>query len=477
MEWYMNSEVQDISLTEKIGYSLGDTASNLIFQTVLFFITYFYTDIFGIAPATLVTMFLVTRIWDAVNDPIMGAIADRTNTRWGKFRPYLLWVAIPFGLVGVAVFTTPDLSMTGKIIYAYVTYILLDFVYTAINVPYSALMGVMTSNARVRTILSQFRFAAAFLGALIIQYSVLKLVRVLGKGNEALGWQLTMVVLSILAIIMFFITFATTKERVKPPREQKTYLKEDLRDLFRNKPWLLIAGGTVFQLTYITIRNGSIIYYFKYFVGDQQLTLFGNTNMFSCDNMTSTFLIAGTLATVMGIVLTGWFSKVFGKRNTYVGFLGATGIFTAIFYFFAPGDVINMFIMQLLASFTFGPVSVLQWAMYTDTADYSEWKNHRRATAFLMAASLFALKLGVALGGALLAGLLAFHGYVQGGVEQTAGGVLGVRLVMSLYPAIPALIGAGVMLFYPLTNQMMVDIEKDLNDRRRKSEKQKPDKT
>jgi GPH family glycoside/pentoside/hexuronide:cation symporter len=473
----MDSETQNISLTEKVGYSLGDTASNLIFQTVLFFITYFYTDVFGIAPATLVTMFLITRIWDAVNDPIMGAVADRTNTRWGKFRPYLLWVAIPFGLVGVAVFTTPDLSMTGKIIYAYVTYILLDFVYTAINVPYSALMGVMTSNARVRTILSQFRFAAAFLGALIIQYSVLRLVKILGKGNEPLGWQLTMVVLSILAIIMFFITFITTKERVQPPREQKSYLKGDLRDLFRNKPWLLIAGGTVFQLTYITIRNGSIIYYFKYFVGDQQLTLFGNTNMFSCDSMTSTFLIAGTLATILGIVLTGWFSKVFGKRNCYVGFLGVTGIFTAVFYFFAPEDIILMFAMQLLASFTFGPVSVLQWAMYTDTADYSEWKNNRRATAFLMAASLFALKLGVALGGALLAGLLAFHGYVQGGVEQTAGGVFGVKLVMSLYPAIPALIGAGIMLFYPLTNKMMVDIEEDLNDRRRKSGEQEPDKT
>jgi len=470
----MNPEAQNISLTEKIGYSLGDTASNLIFQTILFFITYFYTDVFGIAPATLATMFLITRIWDAVNDPIMGAIADRTDTRWGKFRPYLLWVAIPFGLVGVSVFTTPDLSVTGKIIYAYVTYILLDFVYTAINVPYSALMGVMTSNAAVRTILSQFRFAAAFLGGLIIQYSVLKLVRILGKGNEPLGWQLTMVVLSMLAIIMFFITFATTRERVKPPREQKTYLKEDLRDLFGNKPWLLIAGGTVFQLMYVTIRSGSIIYYFKYFVGDQQLMLFGNTYMFSCDNMTSTFLISGTLATIMGIVLTGWFSKVFGKRNCYVGFLGVTGIFTAVFYFFNPVNIIPMFVMQLFVSFTFGPVSVLQWAMYTDTADYSEWKNHRRATALLMAASLFALKLGVALGGALLAGLLAFHGY-NPGVEQTSGGLLGVKLVMSVYPAIPALIGAAIMVFYPLTNKMMVDIEKDLNERRRDSGEQEPD--
>ena len=228
---------------------------------------------------------------------------------------------------------------------------------------------------------------------------------------------------------MFFITFSTTKERVRPPKEQKTYLKEDLRDLFGNKPWLLIGGATVFQLTYITIRSGSIIYYFKCFVGDQQLMLFGKTYIFSCDSMTSTFLIAGTIATILGIVLSGWFSRVFGKRNCYVGFLAATGIFTAVFYFFKPDDVVPMFIMQILANFTFGPVSVLQWAMYTDTADYSEWKNNRRATALLMAASLFMLKMGVAVGGALLAGLLAFHGYVRG-VEQTAGGLLGVKLVI-----------------------------------------------
>jgi GPH family glycoside/pentoside/hexuronide:cation symporter len=472
----MISKSQNISLKEKVGYSLGDTASNLVFQTIIFFITYFYTDVFGIAPATLATMFLITRIWDAVNDPIMGAIADRTNTRWGKFRPYILWVAIPFGLVAVATFTTPDLSMTGKIIYAYVTYILLDFVYTAINVPYSALMGVMTSNSAVRTVISQFRFVAAFFGGLIVQYSVLRLVRVLGKGNEALGWQLAMAALSVLAIIMFFITFRTTKERVKPPKEQKSYLKEDLRDLFANKPWLLIGVATVFQLMYVTIRNGSIIYYFKYFVRDQQLMLFGNTYMFSYESMASTFLIAGSVVNILGIILSGWFSRVFGKRNSYAGFLCATGIFTALFYFFKPGDIIPMFIMQLLASFAFGPVSVLQWAIYTDTADYSEWKTHRRATALLMAASLFALKMGVALGGALLAGLLAFHGWIAN-VEQTAGGLLGVKLVVSLYPAIPALIGAGIMLFYPITNKMMVDIEKDLNDRRRKSEEQEPDKT
>lgn len=467
----MNSEESKISLKEKIGYSLGDTASNLVFQTVVYFITYFYTDVFGLTPATLATMFLITRIWDAVNDPMMGAIADRTNTRWGKFRPYIFWGAIPFGIIVVATFTTPNISPTGKVVYAYTTYILLDLVYTVVNVPYSALMGVITSNAMVRTVVSQFRFIAAFLGGLIVQYSVLRLVKGLGKGNEPLGWQLAMVVLSTIAIIMFFITFATTKERVQPPKEQKSRVKEDMRDLFTNGPWLLIAFATIFQLTYVVIRNGSIIYYFKYFVRDQKLALFGKSYSLSYQSMASTFLILGSVMNILGVMLASWLSKVLGKRNSYVGFLGASGILTAIYYFFKPTDIIPIFITQVIASFAFGPVSVLQWAIYTDTADYSEWKNNRRATALLMAASLFALKMGVALGGALLAWLLAFHGFIPN-VEQTGKALLGIKLIMSFYPAIFAIMGAGIMFFYPLTNKIMVDIEKDLNERRKREQKE-----
>ncbi|MFB0524865.1 MAG: glycoside-pentoside-hexuronide (GPH):cation symporter, partial [Phycisphaerae bacterium] len=277
----MNHEQQKLSIKEKVGYSLGDTASNLFFQTFILFITIFYTDVFGISAKAVGTMFLITKIWDAVNDPMMGMIADRTNTRWGKFRPYILWFAIPFGIIGVLTFTTPDLSPTGKLIYAYVTYTLLMMLYTVINVPYSALMGVITSNARARTVVSQFRFVAAFLGGLIVQYSVLRMVERFGGGNEALGWQLAMAVLSSLAIILFFITFATTKERVKPPKGQKTTLKSDLRDLSKNTPWLLIGGATVFQLTHILIRTSCIMYYFRYFVQDQQVVLLGKTYSFS----------------------------------------------------------------------------------------------------------------------------------------------------------------------------------------------------
>jgi GPH family glycoside/pentoside/hexuronide:cation symporter len=457
-----------LSIWEKIGYSVGDTASNLFFQTFILFITIFYTDVFGISAKAVGTMFLITKIWDAVNDPMMGMIADRTETRWGKFRPYILWFAIPFGILGVLTFTTPDLSTTGKLIYAYITYTLLMMLYTVINVPYSALMGVITSNARIRTVVSQFRFVAAFLGGLIVQYSVLRMVKKFGGGNEALGWQLAMVALSVLAVVLLFITFATTKERVKPPKGQKTRLQDDLRDLSNNKPWLLIGGATVFQLTYILIRTSCIMYYFKYFVQDQQVTLLGKTYSFSYQGMVSTFFMAGSILTILGSILASWFSKIFNKRNTYAGFLGASGIFAALFYFLRPNDIILMFALQFLASFALGPVSVLQWAMYTDTVDYSELKTGRRATGLVMSASLFALKLGVALGSSILAWILAGYGF-KPNVQQTAETLQGIKLAISIYAAIPALIGAGIMFFYPLTNEKMVDIEAELVERRRQS--------
>lgn len=455
-----------ISLKEKIGYSVGDTASNLFFQTFIFFITIFYTDVFGISAKAVGTMFLVTKIWDAVNDPMMGLIADRTNTRWGKFRPYILWFAIPFGVVGVMTFTTPDVGPGGKLVYAYITYTLLMMLYTIVNVPYSALMGVITSNARVRTVVSQFRFVAAFVGQLIIQFSVPAMVAKFGKGDDALGYQLAMVVLSVLAIILLFITFASTKERVKPPEEQKTSLKIDLRDLGRNKPWLLIGGATVFQLTHILIRTSCIIFYFTYYVQDQQVTIFGNTYQFSYLGMFTTFVMAGSIVTILGSLLASWFSNVLGKRNTYAGFLASSGIFTAGFFFLGPSNIILMFLLHFLVSFSLGPVSVLQWAMYTDTADYSELKTGRRATGLIMSASLFALKLGVALGASTLAWLLAAYGY-EPNVEQTATSLTGIRMAISVYAAIPALLGAGLVAFYPLTNKRMVEIEEELIARRK----------
>jgi GPH family glycoside/pentoside/hexuronide:cation symporter len=465
----VQNAIVKLSIKEKIGYSFGDTASNLFFQVFILFLPIFYTDVFGLPAAAMGTMFLVTRIWDAINDPIMGMIADRTNTRWGKFRPYLVWLALPYGVLGVLMFTTPDFGVTGKLIYAYITYTFMMMIYTAINVPYSALMGVITSNSLERTGLSSYRFVGAFIGGIIIQASTMSLVKYFGNGNEATGWQWAMSCLSALAVVLFLLTFFSTKERVHPPKEQKSNFKQDLKDLFSNKPWLLIAGATVFQLTFIVMRNSSIPYYFKYYVLDQQLNLFGNIINLSYEGFTSSFLLVGSAAMITGVILTKWFSKILDKKNTYAGFLAGSAILSGLFYFVQPHNVILIYTFNIVISFLLGPVAVLQWAIYTDTADYAEWKFKRRATALIMAASLFALKLGVTFGGAIVGWVLAYYGFTanQPQTPETLGGIV---LLISVFPAIAGIVGGALMVIYPLTNKMMITIEEELTARRKNNQ-------
>jgi GPH family glycoside/pentoside/hexuronide:cation symporter len=463
----MQSETQRLSVKEKVGYSVGDTASNLYFQIFMLFITYFYTDVFGISARAAATMFLIGRIWDAVNDPIMGYIADRTNTKWGKFRPYLLWIVIPLGVLGVLTFTTPGFDSTGQLIYAYITYILLTMAYTAINVPYAALMAVITPSSEERTVVSTYRFVAVFAAQFIVQYAVLRLVSIFGRGNDAAGWPWAVACLSLLAITLYIITFVTTKERVKPIQEERTPFIQDLKDLFvTNKPWVFIGIATVFQLTFIVMRSSNIMYYFKYFVQDQQMSFLGNDYSFTFEGLASTFMLSGTALTITGAILTMKFSNLFDKAKTYAGFLGLAGISTGVYYFLSPENIFLIFGLNLVFSFSVGPVSVLQWAIYTDTADYSEWKTGRRATGLLMAASLFALKLGLAIGGALLAWLLAEYGF-QPNVQQTVESIKGIILIMSFYPAVFALFGVIIMWFYPLSNDMMKKIEGELAEKRK----------
>jgi len=462
----VQASTERLSIKEKIGYSLGDTASNIYFQTFILFLLYFYTDVFGLPAAAVGTMFLITRIWDAVNDPIMGMIADRTNTRWGKFRPYILILALPFAIMGVITFTTPDSDITGKLIYAYITYTLLMMLYTAVNVPYSALMAVITPNSLERTEISSYRFVAAFAGGLIVQAATMSLVKYFGGGNEAVGWQWAMGCLSALAVVLFIITFFTTRERVYPPKDQKSAFRQDLKDLFTNKPWLLIAGATVFQLVFIVIRNSSIVYYFKYYILEQQLNLFGRIIDLSFEGFSSSFMLSGTIATILGAILTKWIAKKLDKKNTYTSFLLSSAILSVLFFYVDPGSVILIYVVNLMISFLWGPVSVLQWAIYTDTADYSEWKNRRRATGLIMSASLFALKLGLTLGGAIVGWILGYYGFVANQV-QTAETINGIRMLMSYYPAIFGFIGAALMVFYPLTNKVMVEIEEELVNRRK----------
>ena len=455
---------EKLSLKEKIGFSAGDAASNLFFQTFVLYLLFFYTDVFGLPSAVAGTMFLITRIWDAINDPIMGMIADRTNTRMGKFRPYILWLAIPFGVIGFFMFTTPGFGTTGNIIYAYVTYTLMMMIYTAINVPYSALMGVITPNSLERTELSSYRFVAAYVGLLIITSTTESLVEFFGKGDPQIGWQWTMGCFSLLAIILFFITYFTTKERVEPPKDQTTDFKKDGKDLFANMPWLLIAGATVFQLTYIVIRASTMPYFIKYYVQDHSINILGAHIELSV----SYFLTSGAIATLIGAILTKWFAKLFDKKNTYGSFLAISAGSCFFFFFLKPDDIALIYAVNIFSSFFLGPVSVLQWAMYTDTADYGEWKFGRRATGLVMAASLFALKLGVAIGGAITGWVLAYYGFVAN-QTQTSDSLTGILVLMGIFTAVIGVVGATLIIFYPLNNKMMINIENDLTLRRQEA--------
>jgi len=460
----MTSQGEKLSIREKIGYAAGDTASNLYFQTFLLFIPIFYTDVVGLPAAAVATMFAVSRVFDAVTDPAMGTFADRTQTRWGKFRPYLLWMAVPFGLAGFLAFSSPDLGSTGRLVYAYITYNLLMIAYTAINVPYAALMGVMTSNPLERTSLAAYRFVGVFTGGLIIQGAALWMVEYFGRGDEQAGWQWTMACISVLAITLFWVTFASTRERVSPPPEQKSDLRRDLRSLL-NRPWLLVGLATFFQLTFIVARGSTVAYYFKYFVRDQRLSLLGFTWDLSFEALASSFLVSGTIVTIVGTMCSKWFAQRLGKAQAYVIFLAVSVVSQALFYFAQPTDVLLIFGLNLIGQFVWGPVSVLQWAMYTDVADHMEWKNGRRATGLVMAASLFMLKLGLAMGGAFVVSMLGVYGF-QANQEQSVATLQGIRLLMSVFPALFGAVAAGLMVFYPLTEKLMGQVEQELTARR-----------
>lgn len=455
---------QYLSKKEKIGYGLGDMASNLYFQTFVVFMPIFYTDVFGLAPAAMGTMMLFSRFWDAANDPLMGMIADRTDTKWGKFRPYIAGFAIPIGLAGFLAFNTPNFGAPGNLIYAYVTYILLMMMYTGVNVPYAALMGVITPNSAERTSVSQYRFAFAFIGQFIAGAVTLGLVQYFGSGNEAIGWKMVMVLYGIVAAALLFGTFSLTKERVLPKVSKQNKIKDDLKDLMKNKPWILMGLATFFQLTFIVMRGSSTTYYFRYFVGNQELNLLGMNIDLGYALFTSSFIGVGTFATFIGALLTSRINKYFSKKTIYSRFLIMSAICSLLFYFLAPENIILIYTLNALVSFFFGSVSVTQWAMYTDTADYGEWKFGRRSTALIMAASLFALKMGLTAGGTIVGWVLEGYGFIANEI-QTESTLLGIKMLMSVFPALFGIIGGFLVLFYPITDEKMVEIELDLKNK------------
>ncbi len=440
-----------LSFFEKIGYGLGDTAANLVWRTLMVFLPIFYTDVFGLSAAAVGTLLLVCRYWDGITDFIMGLIADRTRTRWGKFRPWILWTAVPFGIVTVMTFTTPSLSPAGKLWYAYITYSLLILVYTANNIPYSALTGVMSSDPQERTSLSSYRFVFAFFGGLITQGLNIYLVSLFGKGDEVKGYRLTMTVFAAISIMLFVITFLTTRERVQPLVQQRTSIRRDARDLFHNQPWLVLFFLGIFFVAFATLKQGVTMYYFKYFIG--------NTNL------AASFMIAGLVAAMIGAALTQKLTTRFGKNRVMNASLVLALVTSAALYFPGSKNLEAIFILSSLTEFATGPIVTLFFAMLADAADYSEWKNGRRATGLVFSAGTLSMKFGTGVAGALTGWLLNAFGYVPN-VAQADSALQGIRLLISVFPAIAACILIVVFHFYKLDEVFLNKIQTELNQRR-----------
>lgn len=446
--------------SEYIGYALGDTASNFFFQTFNIFLTYYYVDVWGIPATVLLWLMPAVRIMGAFDDVIMGLVADRTNTRWGKFRPYLLFGAVPYGICGYLMFAGPDLGPDGKVIYAFVTYALMLMSYTVINVPYSSLLGVISPSPRVRTLASTYRFVGAFSAALLISLFVRPLVKHLGAGNEMRGFQLTMAIFAVVSVVMFLITFATTKERVKPPPQQKTNAREELGELFRNWPWVMLLIASIFSNAFGALRSGSTLFFFKYVEGYD-----GSPVLFGVLDRSTVFLTSGAIGLVLGTACLGPIASKIDKKYCAAGLSLATGACFLAFFFIPKGQYGLMIALNMLAQFCAGPTSALTWALYGDVADYGEWKYGRRSTGLIYSASLFSIKTGILVGGFLVPLFLAQFGFVRDAV-QTPTALFGITLAFSIGPGIFALLKAGALFIYPLDQKRVDEIEKDLTSRR-----------
>ncbi|GAA0784038.1 MULTISPECIES: glycoside-pentoside-hexuronide (GPH):cation symporter [Pseudomonadati] len=437
-----------VSIKEKIAYGLGDTASNIVFQTVMLFLTFFYTDIFGISPAFVGTMFLAVRLIDAITDPLMGALADRTNTQWGKFRPYLLWFALPFGIISVLAFTTPDLGEDGKMIYAFVTYTALMMVYTAINIPYCALGGVLTADPKERVSIQSYRFVFAMLGGLLVSGLTLPLVDFLGQGDKAKGYQLTIAAMSILGVAMFLTCFWGTKERLHPPVDQQSSFKQDLGFLVQNDQWRVLSIAAVCLLSGMVLRTSLAIYYVKYFLKmPDSITL---------------FITLGMLGNIFGCMLAQPLAKRVCKVKAYISLQLIAAALCIASYFVAADQTVLAFAMFILWGFTFNMATPLLWAKMADAVDYGQYKTGVRITGMIYSSIIFFIKLGVAVGGAAAGWLLSGYGY-QADTTQTAEALNGILLSFTLYPAVGSLLVAIVMRWYILDSNKVDEIHLALN--------------
>ena len=444
---------EKLSFTEKFGYSLGDMAANFVFQAMLALQLDFYTHTFGLTAAQAGTLFLVVGLGVACLNPVMGVIADRTSTKWGKFRPWLLWTALPFGIIGVLTFTTPNISPTGKLIYAWTTYILLRVVYTMNNVPYASLTAVMTSDPDERTSIASYRQIAANSAGFIVASLAIQMVRFFGHGNDARGYQLTMGLLSCLSVVFFIIAFFTTKERIQPDPGQKTSLSQDLSDLFKNRPWIALFLATLFYFTAILVRGNVMLPYFRFVAG--------NVNLFSWFNG------FGLGAVLVGVACSTAVSVRMGKRQLFIASMTLAGVFSAVLLFIPPHATVVIIAAEVLRQFSFGLSGPILWAMMGDVADYGEWKTGRRASGTVTSAVVFALWAGLALGGAIAGWLLSFYGFVSEAPVQSEHAQTGILLTASVYAGLAFFATAACLLFYPITRDMNKSIAGELAERRK----------
>ena len=485
----MNKVTHKLSIKEKVGYSLGDLAANLVFQTLMTYLAYFYTDIYGLEANHASAVILIVGLVAAFGfNPLIGAIADRTSSRWGKFRPWILFTAVPLGVIALLAFSTPDFGYKGKLIYAVVTYTLLLLLYAANNLPYSALSGVITGDMGERNSISSYRFVAVMFAQFFVQVFMLPIIETAGGGDKAVGIEIVMTWLAIIGTLMLLITFFTTRERIVPTPEQKSSLKEDLADLFKNRPWVIMLLTTTLVFITLAMKGGSYVYYFENYVDEDKLSAFIQPILESLSSVGIKFFgenpvsagfglfnAGGIIFMIVGITLSKRFADKYGKRDVFMLALFLSTLFIIFFYFFSPESVELIFISQILHGFFYGLTIPLLWAMIADVADYSEWKNNRRATAIIFSAMMVGLKGGLSIGGALLTWILGVYGYITKEAAvvgelliQPESAIQGTKMLVSIYPAIPFLIAIGLLFFYEINKSTEVKIESDLKARRTK---------
>ena len=438
-----------ISIREKVGYSLGDASSHIVFDSSVAILAYFYTDIYGLPPAVMGTMFLLVRLLDAITDPIMGAIADATSTRWGRFRPWLLAICVPFAVSCVLVYSIPDFSDSGKVVYAVAAYIFMTLMYTAINIPYCSLGAALTSDPRENLSLQSWRFAITPIGGALGTALILPLADYLYPGDRATGIQVSMAIFGVIGCLMFIICFLTTKERVQPIKEENLNITRDVKILFKNEQWRILSVYNFMMLVAVVLRGGAVVYYV-------------NTVLNKGADIITIFMLGSMFASMLGSIL----AKPFGTRFCKIKLSFWVNLLTAVFgvlCFFVPVQYwIVVLAVHIIISIIQGGNGALQWSMITDANNYGEWKTHRRITGMNVAANIFVIKLGVAVGGAILGWVLAAFDYASGSAVQSASAVQGVTLLFTIIPAIFYILTAFSIKFYGLTEARMNGIVTDL---------------